>query len=57
MFPPGHHHNGFVVTHALGHMINRTSCVKCMSFYKGKVVTPGGNIVFAITYLYVYVNI
>ena len=21
IFPPGYHHNGFVATHALGHMI------------------------------------
>ena len=21
MFPPGYHHNGFVATHALGHMM------------------------------------
>ena len=27
MCPPGNHHSGFVVTHALGHM-NRTSCVQ-----------------------------
>ena len=32
MCPPGYHHNGFVATHALGHMMygyhlsNRTSC-------------------------------
>ena len=29
--PPGYHHNGFVVTHALGHMmygLHRTSCVQ-----------------------------
>ena len=28
MCPPGYHHNSFVATHALGHMmyINRTSC-------------------------------
>ena len=34
MCPPGYHHNGFVATHALGHMmygyhlINRTSCAQ-----------------------------
>ena len=32
MCPPGYHHNGFVATHALGHMMyimyNRTSCVQ-----------------------------
>ena len=26
--PPGCHHNGFVATHALRHMINRTSCAQ-----------------------------
>ena len=29
MYPPGYHHNGFVATHALGHMITyilRSSC-------------------------------
>ena len=24
MCPPGYHHNGFVATHALGHMMNGT---------------------------------
>ena len=33
MCPPGYHHNGFVATHSLGHMMygyscNRTSCAK-----------------------------
>ena len=28
MCPPGYHHNGFVATHALGYMMNRTSCVQ-----------------------------
>ena len=33
MCPPGYHHNGFVATHALGHMMygsscDRTSCAK-----------------------------
>ena len=32
MCPPGYHHNGFVASHALGHMmygyINRTSCAQ-----------------------------
>ena len=34
MLPPGYHHNGFVATHTLGHMmygyngINRTSCAQ-----------------------------
>ena len=28
MCPPGYHHNGFVATHALGHMMYRTSCAQ-----------------------------
>ena len=44
MCPPGYHHNGFVATHALGHM--STSCVrttvqhvtKCRSCHKAIVV-------------------
>ena len=29
MCPPGYHHNGFVATHALGHMMYHVS--KCLS--------------------------
>ena len=39
IFPPGHHHNGFVATHALGHMINRTSCVQVHELLQSQ----GGN--------------
>ena len=28
MCPPGYHYNGFVATHALGHMMNRASCAQ-----------------------------
>ena len=28
MCPPGYHHNGFVATDALGHMMNRKSCAQ-----------------------------
>ena len=28
MCPPGYHHNGFVVTHALGHMMYGFMCHK-----------------------------
>ena len=28
MCPLGYHHNGFVATRALGHMMNRTSCAQ-----------------------------
>ena len=52
MCPPGYHHNGFVATHALGHMmygyhvyIMCTSTVhhvpKCMSCHKAIVVITG----------------
>ena len=27
MCPPGYHHNGFVATHALGHMMYGSTCV------------------------------
>ena len=36
MCPPGYHHNGFVATHALGHMMP-----KCMSCHKAIVVITG----------------
>ena len=35
MCPPGYHHNGFVATHALGHV------PKCMSCHKAIVVITG----------------
>ena len=28
MCPPGYLHNGFVATHALGHLMNRRSCAQ-----------------------------
>ena len=34
MCPPGYHHNGFVATHALGHIM-------CMSCHKAIVVITG----------------
>ena len=33
MSPPRYHHNGFVATHALGHM-NCTSCAQVQSCHK-----------------------
>ena len=37
MCPPGYHHNGFVVTKALGHIVNNVAIVnhgpKCMMFW------------------------
>ena len=31
MCPPGYHHNGFVATHALGHIMYGSSCASCTS--------------------------
>ena len=45
MCPPGYHHNGFVATHALGHMMHLGTTVrhvpKCMSCHKAIVVVTG----------------
>ena len=43
MCPPGYHHNGFVATHALGHMMYPTvhHVPKCMSCHKAIVVITG----------------
>ena len=42
MCPPGYHHNGFVATHALGHMFPSAQHVpKCMSCHKAIVVITG----------------
>ena len=55
MCPPVCHHNGFIATHAIGHL-NRTSwtvhhVTKCMSCYKAIGVTTGGDILCMITYI------
>ena len=44
--PPGYHHNGFVATHALGHMmygyVHHVHHVpKCMSCHKAILVITG----------------
>ena len=43
MCPPGYHHNGFVATHALGHIIstvgNVNHVLKSMSCHRAIVVT------------------
>ena len=69
MFPPGLgcHHNGFVATHAFGHMIygytllvrmNQRVLSKLSKEHKVHIVTkllwwqPGGHIVFMITYIF-----
>ena len=47
MCPPGYHHNGFVATHALGHMMyghdvhDVHHVPKCMSWHKAIVVITG----------------
>ena len=45
MCPPGYHHNGFVATHALGHIMYLGTTVyhvpKCMSCHKAIVVITG----------------
>ena len=48
MCPPGYHHNGFVATHALGHMMYGYTWIhdvhhvpKCMSCHKAIVVITG----------------
>ena len=45
MCPPGYHHNGFVATHALGHMMYEHITVhhvpKCMSCHKATAVITG----------------
>ena len=44
MCPPGYHHNGFVATHALGHMMYDVTVhhvPKCMSCRKAIVVITG----------------
>ena len=33
MCPPGYHHNCFVATHALGHMMYGSSCASCAQPY------------------------
>ena len=41
MCPPGYHHNGFVITHALGHIWTVIMLPKCMSYHKANVVITG----------------
>ena len=57
MCPPGYHHNGFVATHALGHMIHWIHHVpKCMSCHKAIVVITGrAHCFYDYVYIYMYV--
>ena len=43
MCPPGYYHNGFVSTHALGHMMYGYTLLvtKCISCHKAIVVITG----------------
>ena len=41
MCPPGYHHNGFVATHALGHMMYGSTLLVPMSCHKAIVVITG----------------
>ena len=59
MCPPGYHHNGFVATHALGHMMYGLHHVpKCMSCHKAIVVITGRAHCFHdFIYIYIYIYI
>ena len=55
---PGYHHNGFVTTHALGHMMCRTvhHVPKCISHHKAiGVVTGRGHCFHDCKYVYIYI--
>ena len=41
MCPPGNHHNGFVATHVLGHMMYCLHLPQWMSRHRGIVVITG----------------
>ena len=45
MCPPGYHHNGFVATHALGHMMYGAVC-------RGSLLTTYIHIYTTCTYIY-----
>ena len=63
MCPPGYHHNGFVGTHALGHMMYGCAQTvhhvpKCMSCHKAIVVITGRAHCFHdFIYIYIYIYI
>ena len=42
MCPPSYHHNSFAATHALGHIINHTSCAQVHELSQ--------------IYIYIYIN-
>ena len=46
MCPPGHHHNGFVATHALGH-----------TMYGYTLLVPINIYIYIYTYIYTYMYI
>ena len=62
MCPPGYHHNGFVATHALVHMMYGWSATvhhmpKCLSCHKTIVVIAGGHFVSMTIYIYTYIQL
>ena len=58
MCPPGYHHNGFLATPALGHMMNNVATVhhvpKYIIFHRVILVTTRPHIIFMIAYIYIY---
>ena len=63
MCPPGYHHNGFVATHALGHMMygyHVHHVPKCTSCRKAIVVITGRahcfhDFIYIYIYIYIYI--
>ena len=51
--PPDYHHNGFVTTHALGHM-TYVHTYKCMSCHKAIVLITGSVHCFHVN-IYIYI--
>ena len=49
MCPPGYHHNGFVATHALGHMMYVASVRFEHSVGRGSLMTTN-------IYVYIYIS-
>ena len=56
---PGYHHNGFLITHALGHMMNNVATVrhvlKHIICHRAIVVTAGAHCFHDCIYMYVYI--
>ena len=54
MCPPGYHHNGFVATHALGHMMCGSSCAQVHALPQSHC---GDNREGIYIYIYIYIYI